>query len=419
LSSGIYPNSVVVSDLDNDGKPDVVVMVWTAFGVLLNQTPRAATTTTLGAQPQPSGIGQPVTFTATVVSATPGVPTGAVTFREGTTVLGTAPLVNAEATLVYSGLSLGSHDIVASYSSDAAFRASDSAPLAHLVIDALASLTVSPASVTGGRKSTGLVTLSGPAPVGGAVVALSSGDPSATVRAFAKIAAGAMSATFTISTTPVGTTVGPFDISASYQGVTLTAPLTVLAAAVSRVTVRPGSVVGGVAAAGTVTLTGLAPAGGAVVALASANPSATVPGSVMVPAGAKSATFAITTIPVATTQGPFDVSATYNGVTGADTLTVKAPDVLSVVLDPATVTGGAHSTATVTLTGPAPPEGITLTLKSSKTGVATVPPTLFVTASNTSATFDVSTLPVAASTPVTISATTGGPTRKATLTVTP
>ncbi len=416
---GISPNTLVLADLNKDAKPDVVVATWNSVGFMLNQTPRSATITTLLSEPNPSGEGLAMTLTATVSSAAPGVPTGTVTFREGATILGNAPLVNAEATLSFSGLSLGSHDLVASYSSDSAFRASESAPLAQVVVEALRSLTVSPASVIGGVKPKGTVTLNGRAPLGGVVVTLSSADPAATVPASVKIAAGASSASFTITTTPVSTTAGPFDISASYRGVTRSAPLTVRAATTSKLTVTPASVVGGASAQGTVTLTGRAPAGGASVALASANPSATVAGSVIVPPGSTSATFTVATILVATTQGPFNISATYNGVTRSDTLIVKAPAVLSVLLNPTTVAGGSPSTGTVTLTGPAPSGGMTVTLNSSKIGVATVPLSLTVPATSTSATFDISTLPVAASSTVTISATAGGTTKKATLTVTP
>jgi hypothetical protein len=419
---GYAPHSVLVRDLDNDHKPDVVVMGWTSFGVLLNQTPRAPTTTAVVSQPSPSAVGQPVTFTAIVSSAAPGVPTGTVTFMEGAAILGTAPLVDGEATLNVAGLALGSHAIVATYSSDNAFRVSESAPLTHVVNAAapvLTSVTVSPASVIGGRKAKGKVMLNGPAPKGGAIVTLSSANPSATLPASIQIAAGATSKTFTIATTPVAATAGPFDISASYQGVTVGAPLTVREAAVSKVTIRPTSIIGGAAAAGTVTLTGPAPAGGAAVALASENPSATVAGIVIVPAGAISAAFTVATVPVATPQGPFGVSATYHGVTRSVSLTVLPPRVLSVVLNPTTVIGGDQSIATVTLAGPAPAEGMTVTLKSSKTGVATFPPSVTVPAGSTSATFDVSTLPVAAASTATISATAGGATKKATLTVTP
>ena len=416
---GYAPHTVLVRDLDNDGKPDVVVMGWTAFGVLLNQTPRSATATTLVSQPNPSGDGLLATLTATVSSAGSGVPSGTVTFREGATILGTAPLVNAVATLSLFNLSLGGHNLIATYSSDSNFRASDSTLVAHVVIQAMKSLTVAPAIVVGGSKPKGTVTLNGQAPPGGAVVMLSSGDPSAKVPASVKVAAGATSAMFTITTKPVDTTAGPFLISATYRGVTLSAPLTVLRPTPSTLTIQPASVIGGVSAQGTVKLTGPAPAGGALIVLASANASATVPATVTVAAGSTTAAFTVTTIPVATTQGPFDVSATYNGVTVSDTLIVKAPAVLSLVLDPPSVTGGGHSTGTVTLTGPAPSGGITVTVKSSKISIATVPSSVFIPATGTSATFDVSTFAVAASSAVTISAAAGPPTKKATLTVTP
>ncbi|HUC54812.1 MAG TPA: S8 family serine peptidase [Candidatus Cybelea sp.] len=91
----------------------------------------------------------------------------------------------------------------------------------------LSSLTVNPASVTGGTQtSTGTVTLSGPAPTGGAQVMLSSDNAAAGVPASVTIAAGASSATFTVSTSAV-TVSTPVTLSASYAGVTQTAALTV------------------------------------------------------------------------------------------------------------------------------------------------------------------------------------------------
>jgi hypothetical protein len=91
----------------------------------------------------------------------------------------------------------------------------------------LASLKLNPSSVTGGNSATGTVTLSGPAPSDGAVVALSSSNILvAMVPASVTIAAGSTSASFSISTLPVlfQSTV---TISASYRGTTLTATLTV------------------------------------------------------------------------------------------------------------------------------------------------------------------------------------------------
>jgi len=71
----------------------------------------------------------------------------------------------------------------------------------------LTAFTVSPASVAGGNPSTGTVRLSAPAPSGGVLVSLGSNLPgSASVPTSVKVAAGATSATFTVTTFNVGTT---------------------------------------------------------------------------------------------------------------------------------------------------------------------------------------------------------------------
>ena len=85
-----------------------------------------------------------VTFAATVTAASP-TPTGTVTFLEGTTVLGTTALntngtvvalaKSADAAYATSGLTTGSHQIVAVYSGDASFSTSTSAPVTYIVQD--------------------------------------------------------------------------------------------------------------------------------------------------------------------------------------------------------------------------------------------------------------------------------------------
>jgi len=90
----------------------------------------------------------------------------------------------------------------------------------------LNSLALNPTSVTGGGSSQGSVTLTGAAPAGGAVVALSSNASVATVPASVTVAAGATSATFT-ATTSAPATSAVATISAALAGVTRTATLTV------------------------------------------------------------------------------------------------------------------------------------------------------------------------------------------------
>src|SRR5437763_12392378 len=75
------------------------------------------------------------------------------------------------------------------------------ASTALIVSPALASMTLNPATLTGGANSTGTVTLSAAAPAGGAVVALTSNNlNAATVPASVTVAAGATTARFLVAT---------------------------------------------------------------------------------------------------------------------------------------------------------------------------------------------------------------------------
>ena len=90
----------------------------------------------------------------------------------------------------------------------------------------LSSLALNPTSVAGGNSSTGTVTLSGPAPGGGAQVLLSSSNRAASVPSSVTVPAGATSATFQVNTSMVLVTTSA-NISASYNGTTRTATLTI------------------------------------------------------------------------------------------------------------------------------------------------------------------------------------------------
>ncbi|MEV5773455.1 Ig-like domain-containing protein [Streptomyces antimycoticus] len=80
----------------------------------------ASTTTTVTSAPDPSTLGQPVTFTATVTPVAPGAgtPAGTVTFIIGGSGGGTftQPLSGGTATLSLSTLGVGTHGVVALYS---------------------------------------------------------------------------------------------------------------------------------------------------------------------------------------------------------------------------------------------------------------------------------------------------------------
>ena len=192
--------------------------------------------------------------------------------------------------------------------------------------------------------------------------------------------------------------------------------------ALSSLSVNPTSVTGGNSSTGTVTLSGAAPTGGALITLSSNNTTAAnVPSSVTVAAGATSATFTVSTSAVAA-SAIVTVSAAYSGTTSTASLTVTAPPpppltLSSLTLSPSSVIGGlGSSTGTVTLTGPAPVGGAQVTLSSSS-GAASVPTIVIVPAGATSANFTVNTSPVLISTSATISATYSGMTRTANLAV--
>jgi len=293
----------------------------------------------------------------------------------------------------------------------------------------LSTLTLNPTSVVGGNSSTGTVTLSGPAPAGGAQVALSSSNTTAArVPASVTIAAGATSAAFTVATSAVSASTA-VTISAAYAGATRSASLTVTPAAppaptLASLALNPTSVTGGNSSTGAVTLSGPAPAGGAQVALSSSNTTvARVPASVTVAAGATSATFTVSTSAVSAST-TVTISGSYGGASRSASLTVNpapppAPTLASLTLSPTSVTGGNSSAGTVTLSGPAPAGGAQVALSSSNTLVARVPSSVTITAGASSATFTVSTSPVVASTTVTISGSYGGAIRSASLSVNP
>jgi len=197
--------------------------------------------------------------------------------------------------------------------------------------------------------------------------------------------------------------------------------------AVASLGVSPSSVVGGQSSTGTVTLSGPAAAGGAVVVLASANANVvSVPLSASVAAGATSVSFPITTSAV-TASTLVGITASYGGASKTAALTASpapppppppaGPKVSSLGLKPSTVVGGAKSTGTVRLSAAAPAGGAVVTLTSSKPARALVPSSVTVPAGKSSATFSISTARATAGSSAVISATLGGATKTATLSI--
>jgi hypothetical protein len=193
----------------------------------------------------------------------------------------------------------------------------------------LASVDVNPATVVGGAASFGTVILSTGAPFGGAVINLSSSNPSvASVPATVTAPENSFTGSFTINTAAVAanTTV---TITANYNGTTRSGTLTVTPnnptppqLTLSSVEVD-SPVDGGSSTIGSVILSAAAPAGGSVVSLSSSNPGvAAVPASVTVVGGNVAASFTVPTSAVSTSTTAA-ITATFNGITRSATLTVS------------------------------------------------------------------------------------------------
>ena len=177
-----------------------------ATGSVLLTVNKAATSTTVTSNNNPSFSGQPVTFTATVTntSLTSGVPTGSVQFFDGASPLGSPQPVSAgQAALATSALTVAIHSITAVYTnSDGNFTGSTSAAFSQTVKSADTTTSISAPAITFGAN--GLVTVTV------AAVDASAGTPTGNVTlsvdggAAATQALTAGSTTFTVSSPSAG-----------------------------------------------------------------------------------------------------------------------------------------------------------------------------------------------------------------------
>jgi hypothetical protein len=102
----------------------------------------APTATKISSSLNPAAYNQSVTFTATVTSAA-GIPTGTVTFIQGTTTLGSGTLNGSgQAALTTSTLPVGNDPVVASYGGATDFSTSNSAALFQVVKTAATTTTL-------------------------------------------------------------------------------------------------------------------------------------------------------------------------------------------------------------------------------------------------------------------------------------
>ncbi len=280
----------------------------------------------------------------------------------------------------------------------------------------LSSLILSQSSILSGNTVTGTVTLTSPAPSGGAVVTLQgSMEGRVIVPPSVTVPAGSTTATFTtLPASEVNASHWVF-IGAHYgtSGGSQARPLRVDPApgVPTLLAIGPAGqdLIGGHPGRASVALMIPAAAGGAVVNLTSDDPSIVqVPATVSIAEGNSTNSFNFTTSSVPVGTGTH-INATAGGVTKSIFVNVTidpnaAPLLQSLTVSPASVTGGINATGTVFLSAPAPSGGINVTLATSNPGVARAPGIVNVPGGQTSASFILTTFAVSANTTVTVSA---------------
>lgn len=258
-------------------------------------------------------------------------------------------------------------------------------------------ITPSVSTLTGPLTQVARVHLASVAPEGGAVVNLLYSHPSlVSGPASVTIPAGQSSAVIGLTCIPPAvptfvTLTAVYGEASSDSTIYFNIPV-VIVPALTRITLSPSSLTGGLTSTGNFLQSNTAaPKGGLVVNLSASDPSlVTLPASVTIPEGRTQASFTIATREV---TAPVTVSIT--ATQGARTLTARlaiSPATLSRIDLPARNLGapGAYS-GQLFLTGPAPSSGLTVQLSSSVPETLAVPATVSIPAGKSSARFDIRT----------------------------
>jgi large repetitive protein len=347
----------------------------------------------------PSTFGQPVTFTATVNGTGNAPPTGNVTFTDTTTsqTLGAVPLATVggqqRASLTISTLSVGSHNIQASYGGDAIFSGSTTS----------IGVTVNKANVGIALTSSANPSVLNQPVTFTATVSNAQGNPTGTVT-FTDLTTSQTLGTVTLSSgqatvTTSTLTAGSHNIQASYSGdgsfngrsITLTQTVATTGATTALVSsLNPSTVGQSVTFTATVSASGGTPTGNVTFSdLTAGQILGTV--NLTTVAGQQQAAFSTSAL----TAGSHTIQATYNGDTvfTASSATVNqlvnklnSATKLQSSPNPSTVGQAVTFTAMVTGTGGTPTGSVTFTDATGNQTLATV------TLSGGTASFTTSTL---------------------------
>jgi hypothetical protein len=276
---------------------------------------------------------------------------------------------------------------------------------------ALYSLLFNPSTVVGSTSTQGSVYLLGLSPAGGETVSLSSNNAAISPNPV-PVPAGTHSASFSQSTSAVASSTA-VSVTASDEVYSTSSAVTLTPPVVSVVGASPSSVVGGLSTTGQVSLN--APAAvNTTVALSvtsGASAVASIPSSVIVPAGSFSTTWTINTNQLTATTR-VTISAVVNGATKKGTFTVKAITPSGLSFAPTAVSGGNSTSGTVSFSQTlAQDTVVTLAVVSGATAVASMPSSVTASAGSSSVNFHVLTNAVISSTTIKISASANGGTK--------
>ena len=270
----------------------------------------------------------------------------------------------------------------------------------------LASFRLGQSSALGGRtvSATVLITNVVSTPT---TINLGSDNVNVVVPASITIDAGQTSKTFTIETKPVRAYTQT-NITATLGTQTRTAQLDLLPPT-ARIRISPPVVSSESTAKATITLSGHAPLGGLVVELESDESAASVPSSITVAEGQKTATLNITTGKV-TEETYAYITATIDGVSTEASLTIRPKSIKPTTLSiTESLVGGANGSGTITLSDPAPEGGLDVDLATNNAAVS-LPLVVKIEAGSKTANFTFSTSAVSSTITATVSAKANGAT---------
>jgi uncharacterized repeat protein (TIGR01451 family) len=314
---GTITNTATVTGNETDSNPgdNTAMATTTVIGSLgpltLNPTTvvgsqTSVATVTLNEPAPASGAIVKLTTSNTAVAVVPG----SITLAAGTTSKTFAVTSRAVA-------STSTVDVIASYSG--------STQTAKLTVEpaSLTALTVNVSTLNPCQTSAARVTLNAAAPVGGAVVTLTSSNGAVVVPTSITVPAGTTGVNFTVTPTAVSST-QTSTVTASYRGVSMSKTVTVTPIVIAALTLTPNPVTGPNSVTGTVTLTCPAPSGGQLVALSTNASTIARPtvSSITIAAGSKTGTFTVTTADV-TTYKNVNITTTSNGASKTVSLRVN------------------------------------------------------------------------------------------------